>query len=69
MLNQNYHYPGNESFTITLIIKFNLIPVQKHVSQEWSTVCTLGDTNTLPKQMVTYLNVNIVYQQVYHLAD
>ena len=33
------------------------------------TVSTFGDTNTLPKQMVTYLNVDIVYQKVYHLED
>ena len=25
--------------------------------------------DTLPKQKVTYLNVDIVYQEVYHLAD
>ena len=35
-------------------------------SQEWGTVSTNGDTNTLPKQMVS---VNIVYQEVYHLAE
>ena len=29
----------------------------------------LWDTNTLPKQMVTYLKVNIVYQEIYHLAN
>ena len=27
------------------------------------------DTNTLPKQMVTNLNVNIAYREVYHLVD
>ena len=41
----------------------------KQISQEWGTVCTHVDTNTLPKQMVTYLNVNIVSQEVDHLAD
>ena len=40
----------------------------KQISQEWGTVCTHGDTNTLPKQMVTYLNVNIVYLEVYLLG-
>ena len=53
--------------------------MQKQISEEWGTVCT----NILPKQMVTYLNVSIVYQEqmvtylnvsivyqeVYHLAD
>ena len=32
-------------------------------------VCIRGDTYTLTKQMVTYLNVNIAYQEVCHLAD
>ena len=38
-------------------------------SQEWGTVSTNGDTNTFPQQMLTYLNVNIVYQEVYYLGD
>ena len=37
--------------------------------REWGTVCTDGDTDTLPIQMVTYLNVNFVYQEVYDMAD
>ena len=37
--------------------------------REWGTVCTHGDTDTLSIQMVTYLNVNFVYQEVYDMAD